>query len=232
MSSYLSSQTQRVKIKTSYGDKSNIKYRVPQGSILGPLLLNIDSIDLLFECDASEIASYAGYTVTYSCVDGIPSIIKQLHSTANKLFSWFINNHMKVTPVKCHILLSTKNPTDVHLEGSCITFKSCEKLLIRITIDSHLNSDKHISDLWDKVSKKIIVLCQVTGFMSLEKRTIAIKMFVKSEFNHYLLLWMLHSRTFDNNNCLHKRSLRIAYSDYKSLFNTLFGKGWFFFSPS
>ena len=65
---------------------------------------------------------------------------------------------MIVNPVKCHILLSTKNPIDVHLEGSCITFKSCEKLLIRITIDSHLNSDKHISDLWDKVSKSNCIM--------------------------------------------------------------------------
>ena len=40
--SYLSNRTQGVKIKTSYSDKSNIKYGVPLGSILEPLLSNID----------------------------------------------------------------------------------------------------------------------------------------------------------------------------------------------
>ena len=79
-------------------------------------LLNIASIDLLFECDDSEIASYADDTATYSCADDIPSAITQLHSTGNKL----TNNHMKVNPAKCHILLSTKNPIDVHLEVACI----------------------------------------------------------------------------------------------------------------
>ena len=40
---------------------------------------------------------------------------------------------------------------------------------------------------------------------------------------------MLHSRTLNNKiNCLHKTALRTAYSDYKSLFNTLFRKGWLF----
>ena len=72
-------------------------------------------------------------------------------------------------PGKCHILLSTKNVIDVHLEGACIRSSSCEKLL-GITIDSDLNFDKHISDLCDKVSKKMKALCRVTGYMSLEKR--------------------------------------------------------------
>ena len=52
---------------------------------------------------------------------------------------------MKVNPGKCHILLSTKNPTDVHLEGACITSGSCEKLL-GITKYSDLKFDQHISD--------------------------------------------------------------------------------------
>ena len=85
--SYLSYRTQRVKIKTSYSDKSNIEYGVPQGSILGPSLFNIDLIDLFFECDDSEIASYADDTTPYSCADDIPSVITPLQSEASKLFS-------------------------------------------------------------------------------------------------------------------------------------------------
>ena len=61
---------------------------------------------------------------------------------------------MKVIPGKCHIVLSTKNVIDVHLERACIMSSLCEKFL-GITIDSGLKFDKHISDLYDKVSKKI-----------------------------------------------------------------------------
>ena len=46
--SYLLNRTQRVKIKVSYSDKSFIEYGVPQGLIIGQLLLNIDLIDLFF----------------------------------------------------------------------------------------------------------------------------------------------------------------------------------------
>ena len=222
--SNLSNRTQRVKIKTSYSGKSTIKYGVLQGSILGPLLFNIDLIDLFFECDNSEIASYADDTTPYSCADDIPSVITQLQSTASKLFSWLTNIHMKVNPGKCHIILSTKNAIDGHLEGTCITSSSCERLL-GITIDSDLKFDKHISELCDKVSKKINTLCRVTDYMSLEQRRIVMKTFVESQFNYCLLIWMLHSRTLNNKiNCLHEGALRTVHSDYKSSFNTLLEK--------
>ena len=135
---------------------------------------------------------------------------------------------MKVNPGKCHILLSTKNAIDVHLEGACITSISCEKLL-GITIDSALKFDKHISDLRDKVSKKkkkkIDALCPVTAYMSLEKHRIVMKTFVESQFNCCLLIWMLHSRTLNNKiNLPHEGALSIVFSNYKPSFNTLLEK--------
>ena len=62
----------------------------------------------------------------------------------------------------------------MHLERVCITSSSCGKLL-GIKIDCDLKFDKYISELRDKVSKKINVLCRVTGYMSLEKRRIVMK---------------------------------------------------------
>ena len=77
--------------------------RVPQESVLGPFLFNIDLIHLFFECDDSEIASYADDTTPYTCADDIRNVITQLQPTASKFFSWFTNNHMKVNPGICHI---------------------------------------------------------------------------------------------------------------------------------
>ena len=48
----------------------------------------------------------------------------QLQSPANTLFSWFTNSHIKVNPGKYHILLSTENLIDVHLDETCITTSS------------------------------------------------------------------------------------------------------------
>ena len=57
--SYLSDRTQRTKVNNAYSSYTDIKYGVPQGSILGPLLFNIDICNLFFWDYKCDIASYA-----------------------------------------------------------------------------------------------------------------------------------------------------------------------------
>ena len=49
--SYLSNRTHRNKINERFSERSRIEHRVPQSSILGLLLFNIDLIDLFYECE-------------------------------------------------------------------------------------------------------------------------------------------------------------------------------------
>ena len=49
ISSYLKHRTQRTKINGCFSTRSNIEYGVLQGSILGPLIFNINMIDLFYE---------------------------------------------------------------------------------------------------------------------------------------------------------------------------------------
>ena len=56
---YLVDREQRVKINSSFSTWSKIEYGVPQGSILGPLLFNINTLDMLFEQKDVNLAAYA-----------------------------------------------------------------------------------------------------------------------------------------------------------------------------
>ena len=72
--------------------RSRIEHGVPQGSILGLLLYNIDLIDLFYECKESNIASYADDTIPYSCARDTQAVISELKSISSKLLHWFLYN--------------------------------------------------------------------------------------------------------------------------------------------
>ena len=121
---------------------------------------------------------------------------------------------MQANPGNFQILFSTKSPEVVSVEGIQITSSTAETVL-RITIDSELNFENHLSAIC-KVRSKIDALGWIANYMSLEKRRIVMKTFIESQFNYYALICMFYSRTINNKiNRLHERALRIVYSDFK-----------------
>ena len=86
---------------------------------------------------------------------------------------------MKANPGKCHLLLSTKSPEVVSIDGIQIT-SSTAGTLFGITIDSQLNSENHLSAISNKVSKNINALGRIANYMLLEKRRIVEPSIIKS----------------------------------------------------
>ena len=108
MSFYFRNHTHRAKIKEGFSNRLKIECGVPQGSILGSLIFNINSIDMFYECEDSNIENYADDATPCSCASDINSVISKLQITASKFFTWFGNIHMKANPEKSHILLSSE----------------------------------------------------------------------------------------------------------------------------
>ena len=115
-----------MKINGNFSDRTDIEFGVPQGSILGPILFNINMIDLFYECEDD--------TTPYSCTTDIPSVALKLQASSSKLFCCFKNNHLKANPEKSHILLNSKKPEIVSVDGIPLAASSHEKLL-GVTID-------------------------------------------------------------------------------------------------
>ena len=150
----LSNRTQGIKINENFSDTTDIDFGVPRGSVLGKILFNIDMIDLFYECEDSNVPSYADDTTPYSCATDITRVALELQASATKFFRWFKNSHLKANPGKYHILLSSKKPEIVSFDGIPLAASSHEKLL-GVIIDSELKFENYITKLCLKVSKKL-----------------------------------------------------------------------------
>ena len=128
--SYLSNQTHQTKINEFFSESSRIEHDVPQGSILGHLLFNIDVIYLLYKCQESNVASYSDDITPYACKRNTQKVISE--KISNKLFHWFQYNHLKANPGKCHLLvspLSSKTPTYVSIGDASLKTSTKETFL-------------------------------------------------------------------------------------------------------
>ena len=92
-------------------------------------------------------------------------------------------------------------------------------------MDSELKFDKHLENLCNKASQKLSALCRVSSYMNTDKKRIIMKAFINSQFGYCPLVWMNHSRKFNNRiNRIHERALRVAYDDNLSSFSDLLVK--------
>ena len=222
--SYLTDRFQRVKINNAYSSWSAIKYGVPQGSILGPLLFNIFICDLFLFIDDSEIANYADDNTPYTIGNDKNEVLEKLKISATKVFQWFSENAMKANTGKCHFISSVDTSTKFSLTNCSIDNSNSQKLL-GVTIDRKLNFQEHVSNLCKKASTKINALARVFPYMPLNQKKTLMNAYFLSQFGYCPLVWMNHGRVLNNRiNSLHERALRLVYGDYKSSFAELLEK--------
>ena len=86
---YLTNRKQRTKIGQVYSSWDKITSGVPQGSILGPLIFNIDLIDIFYILSNYDIASYADDNMPYVTCETMESLIESLEKISEEIFKWF-----------------------------------------------------------------------------------------------------------------------------------------------
>ena len=146
-----------------------ILFGIPQGSILGPLLLNIFLVDLFFVVNNIDIASYADDSTPFIVEHNIDNAIAFLEQDSDALLKWFKNNCLKNNVDKCYVLVSINKTVGIKIGDCTIDTGVCEKLL-GVKLDVNLNFNNHISDLRKKASRKISALAGVTPIMGLSKK--------------------------------------------------------------
>ena len=186
--------------------------------ILGPILF-IFIAGLFFVNNDTDFASYADDTTPYVWGQNFSEVIDFLKSKATNVFKWFRENGLIANSSKSHFLISPNETKSIQIQNSYIKASSSEELL-EIKIDSNLTFHDHIISLCSKANKKRSALSRVSKYMGINKRRILMKSYIFSQFNYCPLVWMCHSRSFNNKiNRIQERALRIVFRYYKPSFN-------------
>ena len=227
---YLKHRKQKTKVNNSYSSWRKLKYGVPQGSILGPLLFNIFINDIFYFLDKASIANYADDNSIYTIEDNVLNLLKTLNSETSTVLEWFKINEMKPNSDKCRLLIAGSNSINysslsyIYLDNDLIESEETVKLL-GVEIDEKLNFNEHIKTILKKGNQKLHALMRISTYLNEDKLKLIMKTFIESQFNYCPLIWMNHSRQINNKiNKLHERALRVVYKGDNLTFEQLLDK--------
>ena len=78
-----------------------------------------------------------------------------------------------------------------------------------------MNFQSHIDSICKKTNQKLNALFRVSSFMSVDKLSLLINSFIRSQFSYCPLIWMFCNRTSMNKiNRIQERCLRLVLNDY------------------
>ena len=222
--SYLTGRMQRVRVNASFSEWSKIDTGVPQGSVLGPTLYNINSNDL-FMFLLLEIANFADDNSPFTDAPTIPRVISELEQESIRLQNWLRNNGQKANPDKFHLMLSSPDENYFANIGNFLIKNTKTQKLLGLKIDNKLTLRDHVANMCSKASQKLHALSRVSNYMTFKQRKTVMQAFISSQFGNCPLVWIFHSRKLNNRiNKLHERTLRIVYNDEQSSFDQLLQK--------
>ena len=124
---------------------------MPQGSVLGPILLNIYLNDLFYLTEMTQVCNFADDTTFYVCDKDLNTLINRLEFDTALAVEWFENNFIKLNQDKCHLLLSGhKHETVCAKIGKTKIWESSKQKLLGVAIDGNMNFDEYFFGLCKK----------------------------------------------------------------------------------
>ena len=125
---YLNHRKLKIEIYKTFINWANILHGVPQGSILGTPIFTVFIYDLFLFKPNIDLVSYGVDSTPFAagCSSKL-GVINEIKSVMESLTLWFWNNCTKVSPDKCHLLLSDKKSHHVDICNEKLSSTCSEK---------------------------------------------------------------------------------------------------------
>ncbi|MEO2220739.1 MAG: reverse transcriptase family protein, partial [Nitrosopumilus sp.] len=212
--SYLTDRQQYVCINGFDSKPLTMKYGVPQGSVLGPLLFLIYINDLHKAIKHSTTLHFADDTNLLATNESIKKLQKQVNLDLRFLCKWLRANKISLNASKTELLLfrhpnkSINYDLKIKINGKKLIPSSSVKYL-GIIIDCHLNWHIHINELSIRLSRAIGMLSKIRHYVKFE----TLRMIYHGIFSSILLygsqIWgQLNNQPINKLQVLQNKALR------------------------
>ena len=134
--------------------------RVPQGSIIGPLLFIIYINDLPNIFNRAKFILYADDANIIINGANIADIVQQLNAPCNILPNWVISNGLALNLNKTKYMLFSRQNIEFKILNKKIN-RVKEVRFLGVIVDEKLNWSAHIKTLKSKISRYIGILCKI-----------------------------------------------------------------------
>ena len=161
---FFSNREQLVCINTIKSDFLPIKYGIPQGSVLGPLLFSLYINDLRLFIKALW-GLFADDTTIHSSHSNLNNLLLSLQESINNLLQCTELHHMSLNSYKTKYMTITTRQKRQNISSRIPLYIGNEKILevathkvLGVTIDNNLSWTNHVNELNKRFSKAIPTL--------------------------------------------------------------------------
>jgi len=198
--SYLSGRFQRVKCNGKVSDWLPLRCGVPQGSLLGPLFLNIFVKDINYSAGSSSLHLYADYTTQYIAYESPCTIKYTLNQDIERLALWFTANNLQVNATKTPAMTLGKSqyPYNLFIGDKSIEIEPTLKIL-GVTLDRDLSFKPHVAIMLKKAYAKIAALRRIKRLVLSDVMISLYKAYVLPHLEHCCPLLLGISKALKNN---------------------------------
>lgn len=156
ISSYLRDRVQYVNVGNMDSEVKMVRFGVPQGSILGPLLFLIYVNDLPYYIKSARVTLYADDTSLLVSGESVQELTLRSNAAEEAVKAWFLANKLELNTDKTQNIIFSLNPR-------VYSGKTVKHL--GVSLDDSLRWEEHVNRLCGKLSAQLFVLRRLRGVL-------------------------------------------------------------------